>query len=564
MTDLFPPFLLFVAGAALLPFIPNGHPRALAAIIVPIISAYLIWMMPEGMYGQFTLVGQEITLLRVDKLSTIFGFVFSLAAFLALIYAWHVRDTIQQTMSLLYAGAAIGAVFAGDLVSLFIFWEGTAIASVFLIWARRTEGAYWTGMRYLIVQVGSGVILLAGIVLQYSETGSMAFEAMTLGSPATWAIFIAFGVKCAFPFLHNWMPDAYPAATVTGTVILSAFTTKLAVYALARGFAGTEILIYIGATMAIFPVFYAVIENDLRRVLTYSLNQQLGFMVVGIGVGTELALNGTSAHAFASVLYQALLFMSIGAVLFRTGTAKASDLGGLYKTMPLTMVFCVIGAASISSFPLFSGFVSKSLILSGSVHEGHYIVWGILLFASAGAFIHSGIKVPFFAFFAQDSGLRPKEAPWNMLLAMGITAFLCIGVGVYPDPLYALLPYDVDYVPYTTTHVVTQLQLLFFSTLAFAVLMRTGIYPLALKSVNLDFDWTYRKLGPALIRGIRSLIRAVWGALIGAGLRSVNFGIAALGRAHGPDGLLARAWPTGSMVLWIAVLLGATLLLNYM
>ncbi len=564
MTDLFPPFLLFVAGAALLPLIPNGHPRALVAIIVPVISAYLIWMMPEGVHGQFMLMGQELTLLRVDKLSTIFGLVFCLAAFLALIYAWHVRDTIQQTMSLLYAGAAIGAVFAGDLISLFIFWEGTAIASVFLIWARRTEGAYWTGMRYLIIQVGSGVLLLAGVVLQYLDTGSLAFEAMPLGSPATWCIFLAFGIKCAFPLLHNWLGDAYPAATVTGTVILSAFTTKLAVYALARGFAGTEILVYIGATMTLFPVFYAVIENDLRRVLAYSLNIQLGFMVVGVGVGTELALNGTAAHAVVHILYKALLFMSVGAVLYRTGTAKASELGGLYKTMPLTMIFCVIGGASISAFPLFSGFVTKSLILSSSVKEGHYIVWGILLFASATVLHYSALKIPYFAFFGRDSGHRPKEAPLNMLIAMGLTAFLCVAVGVYPDPLYALLPYNVTYESYTTSHVVTQLQLLFFSALAFAILLRTGIYPVQLKSVNLDFDWTYRKLGPALLRGMRALIGAIWGAFIGVGLRSINFGITALGRAHGTEGLLARAWPTGSMVLWIAVLLGATLLLNYM
>lgn len=564
MIDLFPPFLLFVAAAVLLPLIPNGHPRAFVGILVPAISAYLIWMMPEGLHGQFTLMGQELTLLRVDKLSTIFGLVFSLAAFLALIYAWHVRDTIQQTMALLYAGAAIGAVFAGDLISLFIFWEGTAIASVFLIWARRTEGAFWTGMRYLIVQVGSGVILLAGVVLQYRDTGSIAFDAMMLGSPATWCIFIAFGIKCAFPLLHNWLQDAYPAATVTGTVILSAFTTKLAVYALARGFAGTEILIYIGATMTLFPIFYAIIENDLRRVLAYSLNVQLGFMVVGVGVGTELALNGTAAHAVVHVLYKALLFMSVGAVLFRTGTAKGSELGGLYKTMPLTMIFCLIGAASISAFPLFSGFVTKSLILSSSVKEGHYIVWGVLLFASATVLHYSALKIPYFAFFGRDSGLRPKEAPWNMLLAMGLTAFLCVAIGVYPDPLYALLPYEVTYQSYTTTHVVTQLQLLFFSMLAFAVFMRTGIYPSQLKSVNLDFDWTYRKLGPVLIKGIRSLISSVWGALISTGLRGVNFGIAALERAHGAEGLLARAWPTGSMVLWIAVLLGATLLLNYM
>lgn len=564
MLDLFPPFLVFVAGALVLPLIPNGHPRAAFSLLIPIASAWLIWTMPFGAHGVVSLAGYELTLLRVDALSRIFGLIFSLAAFLALLYAWHVKDSVQQISAMLYAGAAIGAVFAGDLVSLFIFWEGTAIASVFLIWARGTEGAYYTGMRYLIIQIGSGVILLAGTVLLYMDTGSVAFEAMTLDSMATWAIFIAFGVKCAFPLLHNWVQDAYPAATVTGTVILSAFTTKLAVYALARGFPGTELLIYIGATMTLFPIFYAVIENDLRRVLAYSLNIQLGFMVVGVGIGTPMALNGTAAHAFVHVLYKALLFMCIGAVLYRTGTAKGSELGGLYKTMPLTMLFCVIGAASISAFPFFSGFVTKSLILSATAHDGHFIVWGVMLFASAGVLHYSGIKIPYFAFFAKDSGLRPKEAPWNMLLAMGITAFLCVVIGVYPEPLYALLPFEVDYAPYTTSHVITQLQLLFFSALAFTLLMRTGIYPRQLKSVNLDFDWTYRKLGPMLIGAVRYVLSAVWQGFLGFNLRRIERMIVTLYRAHGPQGSLARTWPTGSMVLWIAVLLGVTLLLNYL
>ncbi len=563
MTDLFPPFLLYVAGALLLPFIPNGNPRALFSLLIPIVGAYLIWTMPSGLHGQVVLIGWDITLLRVDRLSTIFGLIFSLAAFLGLLYAWHIRDTVQQSASLLYAGAAIGAVYAGDMISLFIFWEGTAIASVFLIWARRTEGAYATGLRYLLVQIASGVILLAGTVLHYQDTGSIAFEAMTLGSLATWAIFLAFGIKCAFPLLHNWLQDAYPAATITGAVILSAFTTKLAVYALARGFPGTELLVYIGATMAVFPVFYAMMENDLRRVLAYSLNIQLGFMVVGIGVGTSLALNGTAAHAVVHILYKALLFMSIGAVLYRTGTAKSSELGGLYKTMPLTMIFCVIGAISISAFPLFSGFVTKSLILSASIYEGYYIVWGVLLFASAVALLYVGIKVPYFAFFGRDSGLRPKEAPWNMLLAMGLTSALCIAIGVYPQALYALLPYEVDYVPYTTTNVITQLQLLFFSALAFAVLMKTGMYIQATRSINLDFDWTYRKLGPIIIGWLSVAISTIWKHTIGTGSTALTKGFAALQKAHGPQGSLARAWPTGSMVLWIAVLLGATLLITY-
>ncbi|MDU8928840.1 Na(+)/H(+) antiporter subunit D [Alisedimentitalea sp. MJ-SS2] len=563
MVEMIPPAFLFFAAAVIVPFLPMML-RPFLLIAVPILSGLIVWSLPEGMLWQVGFFGFELELMRVDALSRIFALIFSLAAFLGNLYAWHVRDTVQQVAALLYAGAAIGAVFAGDLITLFFYWEGTAIASVFLIWARRTEGAYHTGLRYLIIQIASGVILLAGAVLWHAETGSITFERMTLGSPATYLIFFSFGMKCAFPLLHNWLQDAYPAATVTGTVILSAFTTKLAVYALARGFAGTEVLIYIGALMTLFPIFYAVIENDLRRVLAYSLNNQLGFMVVGIGIGTELALNGTAAHAFAHILYKALLFMSVGAVLFRTGTAKGSELGGLYKTMPLTMIFCVVGAASISAFPLFSGFVTKSLILSASAKEHYNYIWAILLFASAGVFHHSGIKIPYFAFFAHDSGKRPKEAPVHMLLAMGITAFLCVAIGVYPEPLYALLPYEVKYESYTTTHVITQLQLLFFSALAFTVLMRTGIYPPELKSVNLDFDWSYRRAGRAVLgyfHAVAGLSGAYFTALVGGWIGRVY------DRFHhstGPEGRLAQSWPTGAMVLWIAILLGVTMAVNFL
>ena len=558
-----PTAALFLTGAFLLLFLPQGRLRALLLLAVPLVAAWQVWVIPEGNHVQIASMGLELELMRVDRLSRVFALIFTLAAFLGNLYAWHVRDTVQQLAALVYAGAAIGAVFAGDLITLFIYWEGTAIASVFLIWARRTEGAYHTGLRYLIIQIGSGVILLAGAALYHRETGSLAFEQMVLGSPATWAIFLAFGIKAAFPLLHNWLQDAYPAATVTGTVILSAFTTKLAIYSLARGFAGTELLVYIGAVMTLFPIFYAVIENDLRRVLAYSLNNQLGFMVVGIGIGTELALNGTAAHAFAHILYKALLFMSVGAVLFRTGTAKGSELGGLYKTMPLTMIFCVVGAASISAFPLFSGFVTKSLILSASAKEHYYWVWAALLFASAGVFHHSGIKIPYFAFFAHDSGKRPKEAPTHMLLAMGLTAFLCIFIGVYPEPLYALLPYEVKYENYTTTHVITQLQLLFFSALAFTVLMRTHIYPPEMNSVNLDADWSYRRFLPRLLARASALFQAVWAAGSGLMWRGLGGLINSLHRSHGPEGRMAHVWPTGSMVLWLAMLLGVSLMVNF-
>jgi len=236
-----------------------------------------------------------------------------------------------------------------------------------------------------------------------------------------------------------------------------------------------------------------VIENDLRRVLSYSLNNQLGFMVVGIGIGTPLALNGTAAHAFCHILYKALLFMSMGAVLHRIGTTKASELGGLAKSMPWTAAFCIIGAASISAVPLFSGFVSKGIILFAVAEEGYWLLWLVLLFASAGVLDHSGIKVPFFSFFAHDQGLRCQEAPKNMLLAMGITAAACIGIGVAPDLLYALLPNSMEFHPYTWDHTITQLQLLFFAGLGFVLLYVNGWYPAEIRALNLDSDWFYRK-----------------------------------------------------------------------
>ena len=557
-----PPFL-FLLGALACALTPLDRARTLIMLLVPALSVLSIWAHPLGDHQSFVVAGLELTFMRVDKLSVIFGLIFSLAAFLSSLYAWHVRDITQQVATMLYAGSAIGGVFAGDLVTLFLYWEGTAIASVFLIWARKTEAAYHTGQRYLIIQVLSGVVLLAGLIMYHHDTGSIEFTAMTLGSTATWLIFIAFGIKCAFPLMHNWLQDAYPAATVTGTVVLSAFTTKMAVYALARGFPGTELLIYIGAVMTLFPIFFAEIENDLRRVLAYSLNNQLGFMVVGVGVGTPMALNGTAAHAFCHILYKALLFMSVGAVLYRTGTSKASELGGLYKTMPKTMVFCLIGAASISAFPLFSGFVSKSLILDASATTGHWVVWSVLLVASAGVLSHSGIKIPFFTFFAHDSGKRPAEAPTHMLLAMGITAFLCVFIGVFPGVLYALLPYEVDYKPYTFGHVLAQMQLLCFALLAFVWLMKSGIHPPEVRAVNLDSDWLYRRWLAVRLPQFSDGVAALWQQSAKAVTWQWQHIKSVLMEFSQPRGLLARSWSVNSMVFIATVLFGVVLLFNF-
>lgn len=559
---LIPPFIFFV-GALLVPLIPTGIARGVVTLFVPAAAAGVLWHVGLGNFFQVTFYGLELELMRVDELSRIFALVFCLAAFLAAIYAWHLKDTIQQVATLFYAGSAVGAALAGDLITFFFYWEGTAIASVFLIWARGTEGAYWTGLRYLAVQIGSGVILIAGVVLFYFETGSIAFDTMTLGSIATWMIFVALGIKCAFPFFHSWLLDSYPAGTITGTVILSAFTTKLAIYALARGFAGTELLIYIGAVMAVLPAFFALVENDLRRVLCHAVLVQLGFMVVGVGLGTELALYGVAGHAVVHILYKSLLFMAIGAVMFRTGSAKATDLGGLNRTMPWTTLFCVIGAISSAAFPLFSGFVTKTMILDEAAKAQYQLVWVALVFAGAAVLAHSGLRVPLKAFFSKDSGKRPSEAPPHMLWAMGLTAGLCLVIGIFPNLLYAQISPNLDYNAYTLGHIVGQVQLLLFALLAYALFALTGLMPEERKGILLDFDWTYRKLGAFLLAKTSALVSAVWGGVVDFLMRTYQNFVDGLMHTHGPEGRMAREWPTGAMVLSIALLLALTLVVNF-
>jgi multicomponent Na+:H+ antiporter subunit D len=557
-----PAFVPFFV-AALLVLVTRGTLRSAIMLAAPLLGGLHLWFdVGPNILVIYQLLEYDLIVMRTDQLSLVFGYIFHIAAFVLVIYTLHLKDTVQHVSGLVYAGSAMGAVFAGDLITLFVFWELLAVSSVFLVWARRDDSSARAGTRYLIYQVLSGVMLLAGALIHYKYTGSLEFDFIGVENPGGWLILIAFGIKCAFPFLHSWLTDAYPASTPTGAAVLSVFTTKVAVYALARGFPGTEILIYIGAVMTCFPIFYAVLENDLRKVLSYSLINQLGFMVCGIGIGTALALNGAVAHAFSHILYKSLLFMSMGAVLYRVGNIYASDLGGLYKSMPKTTVLCIIGAASISALPLFSGFVSKSLVMTALLEGGHYIVWLMLLFASAGVLHHAGIKVPFFAFFAHDSGIRTREAPPNMLIAMAIAALLCVLIGVQPQYLYALLPWQMDYWPYDVTHVLAQLQLLFFAALAFVWMEIKHYAPPELHATNLDVDWMYRKLLPQTGRYIYRTSRQLTDKLSTAMKISLQ-GAQDIFRSTPLADRYLAAWPTGSMVMWIAIILGGYLLLDH-
>jgi multicomponent Na+:H+ antiporter subunit D len=556
-----PAFLFFAAALAVAALARHVRARQIVLIATPLLGLVNMMALEPGVSWVWNALDFDLVQLRVDRLSLLFALLFHIGALLGVIYALQVRDSSQHVAALAYAGSALGAVFAGDLISLFFYWEGMAVSSAFLVWARRTPASSGAGLRYLTFHLLSGLLLLAGALLHYQSTGDIAFEFIGADGAAGWLILIAFGIKCGFPLAHTWITDAYPESTPSGTVFLSMFTTKVAVYALARGFPGTELLITIGVIMAVFPIFYAVIENDLRRVLGYSMINQIGFMVAGVGIGTELALNGTVAHAFNEVLFKGLLFMSMGAVLLRVGHTLGSDLGGLFKSMPLTASLCMVGAASISAFPLFSGFVSKSMIMAALIEHGSEWLWLALLFASAGVFHHAGIKIPYFAFFGHDAKIRATEAPRHMLVAMGLAAAGCIFVGAYPAALYALLPWDIAYAPYTYPHVIVQLQLLLFSALAFVWLQLTRIYPPELRSVNLDTDWVYRRAVPnalrpafgAAARAITAAAAAVRGAV-----QAISLGTLA------PNGPLLRSRGTGTGALLVGVLLTGYLLLYFL
>ncbi|MGA1236365.1 MAG: Na(+)/H(+) antiporter subunit D [Limisphaerales bacterium] len=499
------PALLMILGGLVLPLLPTALKRPWL-ITIPLLTFLHIWRMPAGggLFGQVEFLEWTLTFGRVDALSQVFAYIMSLMAIIATLYGLHVKEDTQHLAAWTYVGGSLGAIYAGDLLTLFVFWELMALSSVFLIWFRRRPQSTAAGFRYLLVHMAGGVILLAGIILHYGTTQSLAFDSFDVHHPtaAAYLVMTGFILNAAVPPLHAWLPDAYGEATFNGSVFMCAFTTKTAVYALCRGFAGMEILVPLGVAMALYGVVYAVLENDARRLLAYHIVSQVGYMVAGVGIGTQLAINGACAHAFAHILYKGLLFMGTGSVLHMTGQSKFTDLGGLWQKMPWTFVFTLIGGLSISAFPLFSGFVSKSMIVAAGFEHDHTTAAFLLMLASAGTFLHTGLKVPYFIWFgkrncSETTWNAAKEPPWNMMAAMAIASFLCIFIGVYTPYLYDMLPHqNVEYHPYTSYHVSETLQVLLFTALGFFLLLKK-LEPEA--KISLDLDWFYRKGGQAFL-----------------------------------------------------------------
>jgi len=489
MTDFVHPALLFLPGALIIPFL-TGWVRRAWLLLVPALAIAAVAAMDPGTYGEGTVLGQAVLIARVDKLSVVFAAVFTIMALIGMVYALHVERPGQHVAAFVYVGSALGVVFAGDYLTLYLFWEGMAFASAYLVFAQGGAPATAAGFRYLMVHVTGGVVLLGGIILYGRATGSLLFDPVGELGLAAYLILFGFMLNAAVPPLNAWLTDAYPEATVTGAVFMSAFTTKAAVYVLARGFPGTELLVWFGTAMAIYGVIYAVLENDARRLLAYHIVSQVGYMVAGVGIGTEMAVNGAASHAFAHILYKALLFMGAGAVIYVTGRRKLTELGGLYAKMPLTVALYMVGAFAISAFPFFSGFVTKSMVVAAAGQDHRALVVLLLTMASSGTFLHTALKLPYYMFFGKDSGLAAREPPRNMLVAMGLAAVLCIAIGVFPGPLYALLPYPVDFEPYTGQHITESLGILMFTALGFVLFLK-ALDPE--NTISLDTDWFYRK-----------------------------------------------------------------------
>ena len=521
MLDVLPPGLLMMMGSLLL--LVLGRPaRPFAFLAVGALVLLYMTGLEPGDRLTMPLATYELVPLEVDRLSLLFGYVFGVTVLVGGIYALHVDDVGQQVSALLYAGSSLGAVFAGDLFTLVVFWEVMALTSAYLIWARRTTESYRAAMRYLFVHLVGGSLLLAGVIWHVSNTGSLEFTPFAEPGVASVLILLGFLVNAgAVPF-HAWVGDAYPRGTITGSVFLSAFTTKVALYVLAHAYAGWPILIWVGTLMAVWGVTYALLSNDMRRILSYHIVSQVGFMVVAVGVGTAMGINGAASHAVTNILNKGTLFMACGAVMYAAGTPKLSELGGLFRKMPWTFALYVVPALGISGVPLFSGFISKGMAVDSAAY-GPEVTTAVLLLhlASVGTFLSVGLKLPWFTWFGEAKrDIEVKPLPRGMLVAMGIAAVLNIALGVRPELLYGALPFSTaDYDLWSAAHLSKAVQLVIFAGIGYFLFL-TVLKPKA--KIQLDLDWFYRRPRVWVWQNVVAPVGAGFGAAERAAYRLVH------------------------------------------
>ena len=571
------PALWMLLGALLVALLPGKWLRV-PLLLAPLLSLYAVWQAPAAGLS-IDWLGLDLQLFESSPLRQLFATVFSLMAAVGGLYAMQHSSRRELAAGMAYAGGAIGVCFAGDLLTFFIFWELMAIFSTLVIWSGGSAQAQAAGLRYALLHFFGGVVLMAGIAMLAAQ-GSLEITALDLQNPAAWLVLIGVLINAAAPPLGAWVPDAYPEASAGGAVMLSAFTTKTSVLALILLFPGAAILTVIGPLMVLYGMGYALLSNDIRRLLAYSIVGQVGFMVTAVGVGTELARaqigeanrmldcvnpgrlapamseHFPPAHAFTHILYKGLLMMSAGAVILQTGERLFTGLGGVAARMPYTAMFATVGALTIAAVPFTSGYVSKSLISTAIDQSGPELASHVLAFASAAAMVYVGLRFPWFVFFARPATANTQtrqEAPLNMQIAMALLAIACVALGLAPTLLFSLLPYAVEVDPYSVAKLASTTLIVAVGALVF-VLTRRALQPRTISIT--DTDWLYRVAGRGLVRGAEDLLQTVRHAL-SAWMRADTKYAKLILRSIAEDGWLGRSLSVGGM---ISLLVGLLLL----
>ena len=523
MTGWIHPGIVVFLGGFLIPFIKWRKIKLAYFLLLPVAGMTIVVLTSIGFFGsvpswpeglhkwRIPFLQYSLVLGKIDKMSMIFAYIYLIAAFCMNIYALRVKNDWEHVAAMAYVGSALGAIFAGDFLTLFFFLEAMSWAPVFLLWFRGTKKSMGAGVRYALWHHFSGACILAGIVIHLHKTGSIELVHLPWGWGGEFVgynlMLLGFIINSATTPFHSWLSDTYSEATPSGSIYMTAYTTKTAIYCLIRTFSGVPLLMWMGAIQAVFALFLAVLENDGRRLCSYHIISQIGYMVAGVGIGTEMAINGAISHALCHIIYNALLYMGAGCVLVVVGTAKFNELGGLYKYMPISFWLYMVGGFSISGFPLFNGFVSKVMTIEAAELIHNAPIYLLLEGATVGTFLHTGLKLPWNMWLqGKDEpppNIRAKlkdsvvNTPVNMLIGMGILAFLCIFMGVYPKVLYDRLPYAVEFIPFTTTRVFSIMQMFIFTFMGFWLLRKLVLgYP----TYTLDTDWPFRMAGRQLIQ----------------------------------------------------------------
>ncbi|WP_335999486.1 Na(+)/H(+) antiporter subunit D [Halorientalis halophila] len=515
-----PPFVPVVLAALALPvvgkYLGRGPAHALGILATAVVVPY-VWLVPEGAHLPTLLFGFDAVLFNVDVFSRLMGLIFGFIGAAAVAYSWASdADAVQTAFALSYVGTSLGAVFGGDWLTLIFFWELMAVTSTLLVWYYGGE-AVRAAFRYALLHGIGGTLLLGAVIWHFAEVGSFLFSAAEGGMAGPVAPVLAalgMGVNVGFVGLHAWLPDTYPRPHVAASVFLCVFTTKTGVYGLFRAFPEGELAVaYMGGAMAVFGASMALLQNDMRRLLSYHIQSQVGYMVAGVGIAGHLATAGAFGHVFNHILYKSLLFMTVGVVIYRTGQESLKKVGGLGRQMPITAITFFVAALSIAGFPGFNGFVSKGMVIVAAHYKHYDLLWYLLLAGGVGTFL-SFIKLGYYAFIHGEYEGTVKDASLGQSVPMVAVAGLCILFGLYPPALYEILPgitevHGLDAVlggtefhPFSFSHLIEGVALAAAGVIGF-VLLKT---PLSRVGKIPDVDRLYN---PGALYGTRGLVVGV-------------------------------------------------------